>query len=93
MTCIKNVFHTPFPKLKDWVKDLWVFNRQEMNVNAYQHKLLLERYLLICGYTVAEPNTKWLQDVGVYASECCADIEEISHATYEEIDHGRSRKR
>ena len=43
--------------------------------------------MLICGYTVAESFDKEdVKDIGVYGSECYADIEDIEYATYEEID-------
>ena len=38
-------------KLKEWVKHLWCYNEKELNTNARYHEALINRYLLMCGYT------------------------------------------
>jgi len=37
--------------LEDWIIELWVYNKQEQNVNAFMHELVLDKYLSMCGYT------------------------------------------
>ena len=37
-------------KLKNWVMDLWVYNKREKNINKFYHKELIDRYLHMCGY-------------------------------------------
>jgi len=37
--------------LEPWVREMWIYNNLELNINAYYHKQLIDRYLVICGYT------------------------------------------
>jgi len=60
-----------------WVKQLWVFNKQEMNANAYFHKEMIDAYLNICGYTVVTQC-----DVG----DAEVQTVEVDSVTYDEID-------
>jgi hypothetical protein len=38
--------------LDDWLIELWVFNKQEQNINAVMHQSVLNKYLTMCGYKV-----------------------------------------
>jgi len=56
-------------KLKPWVKHLWVYNEKELNTNARYHEQLIDRYLLMCGYTKTN-------------DELVVDIPEDEHEEY-----------
>jgi hypothetical protein len=78
--------------MPQWLRDLWVFNKQETNINAYHHKALLERYLARCGYKN--------RDVGHAHNKVPSDIEingdrliyhTIPNINYDEYDAIYSR--
>ena len=67
----------PENKMKDWVKHLWVYNEKELNTNARFHAELIDRYLLICGYT------KTKEEIEVDLPESAE--EEVQAYKYEDI--------
>lgn len=84
-------------KLKEWVKHLWCYNEKELNTNARYHESLINRYLLMCGYTKkkmdkeleieeedvsVEDDDNIPNDTPTYEYE---DIEDIDYSYSEEI--------
>jgi hypothetical protein len=74
--------------LDDWLIELWVFNKQEQNVNAFFHYHVLEKYLTMCGYKTdewEENNFKEDNDIEFEMNDY-KTIEEIDFETFKSID-------
>lgn len=75
--------------LDDWVIDMWVFNNQEKNMNAYNHEDVLKQYLEICGYTmhvdIEEDDEEKDKDKEAIENDY-STIADISYEKYQEHD-------
>jgi hypothetical protein len=67
--------------LDDWLIELWVFNKQEQNVNSFFHYNVLEKYLTMCGY---KTDDEWEDDK--FKCNSNIEFEKDDYKTIEEID-------
>jgi hypothetical protein len=67
--------------LDNWLIELWIFNTQEQNVNAFFHKAVLDKYLTICGYTVDK-----FEGEGDYVDDDTVEIEEDEYEKIKDLD-------
>jgi len=79
--------------LDDWLIELWMFNKQEQNVNAFFHYHVLEKYLTMCGYKTddkfeQEKKTKKEEEEEEEAIKKneYETIEDINYELYKTID-------
>jgi len=77
--------------LDDWLIELWVYNKQEQNVNSFFHYSVLEKYLIMCGYKTddkfeKEKKTKKEEEEEAIKKNEYETIEEIDFETFKSID-------
>jgi hypothetical protein len=75
--------------LEDWLIELWVFNKQEQNVNAFMHQSVLNKYLSMCGYTVKNDIKKMndlVDEVLEFKEDEYHEIVDISREEYDVIE-------
>ena len=70
--------------LDDWLIELWVYNKQEQNVNAFFHYSVLEKYLIMCGYKTDDKFEKEKKTKKEEEEE--EEIGKNEYETIEEID-------
>jgi hypothetical protein len=70
--------------LDDWLIELWVYNKQELNVNAFFHYCVLDKYLTMCGY---ETGYEWEDDKKTKNDEEEEAIKKNEYETIQDIDY------